>query len=551
MMADGNNTKRSDDVQRKDLFWADKIAAKIVSRDKFRFVDKKIPEFSEHTVKTSASISGVLHIGRLSDTVRGASVNRALIDAGVKSKLIWVAEDMDPLRKVPEGVPKSYEKYIGVPVSQVPDPSGCHDSYAEHHTDDYFQVLDKFVFEEMEKYSMQDEYRKGSFNEFIKKILKDTATVIEIQNKHRTNPLKKGWRPWTPICANCNKIITPRVRLTVDSKIAYVCQDYAFETVTATGCGHKGEADPLKDQGKLVWKSEWAAQWAKWKIVTEGAGKEYQVPNSAFWINAEIVEKILGFPAPEPIFYEHIMIDGVKMSASLGNVIYPKDWLKVASPELMRYFYNKRLMMTRSFSWKDLPNLYDEYDDAARVFSGKEKIENEKESEHIKRMFEISNNRENQDKPLEMSFSHATMLAQTFSEDKKIFSSLKRTRQYDQNLEKELLDRIAKADEWVKRYAPEELKFEVKKEVPDRVREKLSQQQQRALKKFADILKSKPWKEKELFNEIYELTKKEKIKPKDFFQAAYLVLLEKEKGPRLVPFVLSLEDQAVTLFELV
>ena len=549
MTTDGNDANGRGNAQKKELFWADQIAARIISRDKFRFADKKIPEFSEYTVKTSASISGVLHIGRLSDTVRGDSVNRALIDAGVKSKLIWVAEDMDPLRKVPEGVPESYKKYIGVPVSQVPDHNGCHDSYAEHHTDDYFQVLDEFVFEKMEKYSMQDEYKKGSFNEFIKKILKDTATVIEIQNKHRTNPLKKGWRPWTPICSNCSKIITPRVRLTVDSKISYVCQDYAFETVTATGCGHKGEADPLKDPGKLVWKSEWAAQWAKWKIATEGAGKEYQVPNSAFWINAEIVEKILDFPTPEPIFYEHIMIDGVKMSASLGNVIYPKDWLKVASTQLMRYFYNKRLMMTRSFSWKELPRLYDEYDDASRVFSGKEKLENEKESEHVKRMFEISNDKENPDKPLEMSFSHATMLAQTFSDHKKIFSSLKRTRQYDKDLEKELLDRIAKASEWVKLHAPEELKFEVKKKVTDAARKKLSQQQRRALKKFADVLKSKSWKEKELFNEIYELTKKEKIKPKDFFQAAYMVLLEKEKGPRLAPFVLSLEEHAITLFE--
>ena len=546
-MAGNKNGKESG--SKKELFWADQTARKIIGRERFRYSDKKIPEFKEYTVKTSASISGVLHIGRLSDTVRGASVNRALKDAGARSKLIWVAEDMDPLRKIPEGVPKSYAKYIGAPVSQIPDPEGCHGSYAEHHTDEYFRVLDRFVFEEMEKYSMQEEYGKGSFKDFIRKILKGVAEVVEIQNRYRTNPVKKGWRPWTPICAGCSKIITPRIRLTEGSKVAYVCKDYSFETTTAAGCGYRGEADPLRDPGKLVWKSEWAAQWAKWKIATEGAGKEYQVPNSAFWINAEISERVLDFPAPEPIFYEHIMVDGVKMSASLGNVIYPKDWLEVASPQLIRYFYNKRLMMTRSFSWKELPQLYDEYDEAAALFSGSESIENEKESAHVRRMFEISNSAERADRPLEMSFSHAAMLAQTFSDKKKILASLKRTGQHQEDMEGEILDRISKAAEWVKLHAPEEVRFKVMETVPEEIKKRLSAQQRSALKAFARLLKEKSWKEKDLFNEIYELSGKEKIKPRDFFQAAYLALLGKEKGPRLVPFVLSMEERAAMLFE--
>ena len=67
---------------------------------KFQYLDKTAPKFDLFTVKTSASLSGVLHIGRLSDTIRGESVYRALKDAGVSAKLIWVAEDMDPLRKV-------------------------------------------------------------------------------------------------------------------------------------------------------------------------------------------------------------------------------------------------------------------------------------------------------------------------------------------------------------------------------------------------------------------------------------------------------------------
>ncbi|MBI2145065.1 lysine--tRNA ligase, partial [Candidatus Woesearchaeota archaeon] len=332
-MATNSNEKGAKAVNDKeefDLFWADQLARKIVSRDKFRYSDKKIPQFKEYVVKTSASISGVLHIGRLSDTVRGASVYRALVDAGEKARFIWVAEDMDPLRKIPAGVPESFDKHIGMSVSTLPDPDGCHKSYAEHHTDEYFGVLHNFVFEEMERFSMQDEYGKGNFNDYISRLLDSTKLLREIQNKHRTNPLKDDWSPWTPVCESCGKIVTPRVKFTEDKKVTYVCKDYLFETTVAKGCNHKGEADPLKDAGKLAWKSEWAAQWARWGIATEGAGKEYQVPGSAFWINAEICERILDFPSPEPIFYEHLTIDGVKMSASLGNVVYPRQWLEVA-----------------------------------------------------------------------------------------------------------------------------------------------------------------------------------------------------------------------------
>lgn len=536
-----------------DLFWADQLAGRIAKRDRFRYSDKNVEKPKEFVVKTSASISGVLHIGRLSDTVRGATVYRALVDAGEKARFIWVAEDMDPLRKIPAGVPASYEKYIGTAVSTLPDVDGCHNSYANHHTDEYFKVLNEFVFEDMERFSMQEEYAKGNFAPYIKKLIGNAAEIIEIQNKHRTNPLKKDWMPWSPLCSNCGKIITTRISA-VDEKtgvVSYVCKDYLFETTIAKGCGHKGEADPLKDAGKLAWKSEWAAQWAYWMVSTEGAGKEYQVPNSAFWINAEICERVLDFPSPEPIFYEHLTIEGVKMSASLGNVIYPRQWLEVASPQLLRFFYNKRLMTSRSFSWKELPLLYDEYDKAAAVYFGKTVIENEKERMHIKRLYEISNRTGSKaaDVPSELSFSHAAMVSQVFSDEKDIISSLEKTGQYRKDEHRQIMERIKFARAWITMYAPEESKYVLQQEVSDEVKSKLSQLQIKALKTLAGKLKSKKWDEKELYNECYAIAKEAGLQPPEFFKAAYLVLLNKERGPKLAPFLLALGEKAVMVLQ--
>ena len=524
------------------LFWADQIAQEIINREKFRYLDFPMKKFDVYTVKTSASLSGVLHIGRLSDTIRSSSVYEALKDAGVKAKLIWVAEDMDPLRKVPEGVPKEYEKYLGMAVTDIPDPKGCHNSYAEHHVSEYFKVIDEYVPEKLEKFSMRQEYKAGNFKPYIKKILENLEIITEVQNKNRTNPLPSGWSPWTPICDNCGKIMTPKITNFVDGKVEYVCKDYEFETRIAKGCGHKGENDPLKGNGKLVWKSEWASQWARWGVVSEGAGKEYQVPNSAFWINAEIVERVHNYPAPVPIFYEHLMIDSVKMSASLGNVIYPSDWLEVASPQLLRLFYNKRLMTTRSFSWKDLPILYDEEDNYAKVALGITPLENKKEEVHIKRLFEISHGKgKGEFNPV--AFSQATVVCQISSKEEDMIKSLKKTGQWDEDKKEIIFDRLNKAKRWVDKYAPAEVKFVIQTNVPDNIT--LSPEQRKCLHRLSEKLVSQEWDEKTLFNEIYGIAQEHKLQGKDIFKAGYNILLNKDRGPKLAPFILMYGKEKV------
>ena len=531
---------------KEQLFWADQLAKQIISREKFNYSDKKVPKLETYTVKTSASLSGVLHIGRLSDTIRGESVYRALKDAKVKAKIIWVAEDMDPFRKVPKNVPKEYEKYLGMPVTDVPDQYGCHDSYAEHFKEEYFNVIDEFLSAKMEKFSMREEYKKGSFKKYIKKILERSEEVREIQNKYRTSKLEKGFSPWKPICENCGKIVTTHVTNFSEGIVKYSCKDYDFETTTAKGCNFKGENDPLKGNGKLLWKSEWAAQWSRWKIVSEGAGKEYQVPNSAWWVNGEIVEKVLEFPMPVPIFYEHIMIDNQKMSASLGNVVYPKDWLEVAPPELLKLFYNKRLMTTRSFSWKDLPNIYDEFETYQKIYLNEIKLDNKKEEQHKKRSFEISILSKTE-KPLGISFSHAAMVAQLAVNEEAAVRSLEKTGHYNKDEHKRIFERLHKAKIWLDKYAPEDMKFTVQEEPPKGL--ELDGKEKEALRAVAEALRKKDFDEKSLFEEFYEICKEIDIKNTDFFRAAYNVLLDKDRGPKLAPFILALgKEKVVELF---
>lgn len=524
------------------LFWADKKADEVVKR-KFHYLDKEISDVKEYVIKTSASISGVLHIGRLSDSIRSDSVCIALSDAGYNSKLIWVAEDMDPLRKIPEGVPKDYDNYIGVPVVNIPDPWGCHASYAEHHVTPYLEVFDEFVSSKITRYSMQKEYKKGSFKPYIGAMLENLESVIEIQNKYREHPLSKDWSPFTPICKNCGKVITPRLK-GFDGKIAeYRCEDYSFETTTAKGCGFEGEMDPLKDPGKLMWKGEWAAQWARWCVSSEGAGKEYVVPSSAWWVNAEIVERIHGFPMPVPIFYEHIMIDGQKMSASVGNVVYPKDWLFVAPPELLRFFYNKKLMKTRSFSFTEIPKLYDDYDAHARAYFKEGAVQNEKELAHIKRLYEISH-LSTPKPPVPLPFSHASMVSQIFNDEESMIASLKRSSHYSEKCREQILQRLTLAKNWAEKYAPEGSKINLDIDV-ESIKPLLDDSQKEFLEKLTLWLEDADRNSEEIHEKIYQTAKELQIPLKNAFAAIYLSIMGAKRGPRASTFIASLDKKWV------
>ena len=513
----------------KSAFWTDQIARKIVERKKFFYTDEKIPKFKKYMVKTSASVSGVLHIGRLSDTIRGEAVKRSLEDLGVKADIFWVAEDMDPLRKIPRGVPKSYEQYIGMPVSDVPDPYGCHKSYSEHHVSEYMEVVDEFVASKMKKFSMREEYKKGNFNKYIKLLIENSEKVVEIQNKYRKTKLST-WSPWTPICESCGKIITTKVTRVEDGKVFYKCEDYKFEKYTAKGCGYEGVNDPMKGEGKLMWKSEWAAQWARWKVCSEGAGKEYQVPGSAFWINAEIVEKVLHFPMPVPIFYEYLVINGQKMSASIGNVIYPKQWLEVAKPEILRLLFLKDPMRVRDFRWDMIPNMFEEYENLERIYYGIKNVRNERDRRNMKRLFEII-----QIKHVPRSYRRKI----PFKVILEIAKILPEKHQLKFTINK-LTEMGFETDE-TKREIEEKLNFAknlLRYTKSERQKIVLSKDEKTAISNLIKVIE----KEKDgevLQAKIFSIAKESGIKPAKFFRLLYQLLLSSKHGPRLGPYIID------------
>ena len=94
--------------------WIERIADELISQDS-----------KEHVVASGTSISGSIHIGNSCDVFIANAVAKTIKGREVPAKTIWIADDHDPLRKVPYPLPKSYEKYLGIPYSKIPCPEKC------------------------------------------------------------------------------------------------------------------------------------------------------------------------------------------------------------------------------------------------------------------------------------------------------------------------------------------------------------------------------------------------------------------------------------------
>ena len=86
--------------------------------------------------ETGYGPSGLPHIGTFGEVVRTTMVRRAFeaLCPGVRTRLIAFSDDMDGLRKVPDGIPQPelLAANLGKPLTQVPDPFGTHSSFGAH-----------------------------------------------------------------------------------------------------------------------------------------------------------------------------------------------------------------------------------------------------------------------------------------------------------------------------------------------------------------------------------------------------------------------------------
>ncbi len=315
------------------------------------------------TVESGLGASGIPHIGSLGDAVRAYGVKLALENLGYDSKLIAYSDDLDGLRKVPEGLPDSLEEHLAKPVSLIPDPFSCHDSYGMHMSSILLDGLDRIGITGYEFRRAYDTYRKGLLRDHIHTILERSSEIgskiaqMVGQSKYQDS------LPYFPVCAACDRLYTAQATayMAQERKVAYECRDTKMNRRVIKGCGHRGEAR-IDGLGKLAWKVEFAARWAAFDVRFEAYGKDIM---DSVRVNDWVSDNILGRAHPHHAKYEMFLDKGGrKISKSAGNVLTAQRWLEFGTPQSILLLLYKRITGARELSIRDdVPSLMDEFNE--------------------------------------------------------------------------------------------------------------------------------------------------------------------------------------------
>jgi len=520
--------------------WIDKLAFELIEREKQlgRDIDGII------RVESGLGASGIPHIGSLGDAVRAYGVKLALEDMGYKSELIAYSDDLDGLRKIPEGLlpnKKTEEewekKYLGKRVSSIPDPvEGCkHNSYGEHMSSLLLHGLDKLGIKYVHK-TAHETYKNNLLKKQIHEILVNSKKIGD-EIKELTGQEKfQTILPYFPVCdgelengEHCGRLYTTESfeYIEDEKKVKYRCKDSVIGSKTIPGCGHEGESDITKDLGKLAWKVEFAARWQAFDIRFEAYGKDIM---DSVKVNDWVADEILGFSHPHHVKYEMFLDkEGKKISKSLGNVVTSQKWLTYGTPESILLLLYKRITGARELGFEDIPGLMDEYNELESIYFGKTKVDNEAKLVKSKGLYEYVNllNPPN-NLSVHVSYRLLIELCKIFKDDrvKHIGSKL-----IDYGTIKEVNPHIGNMIKLAANYSDD---FEETK-IPA-VKITIDQSSKIALKQLADLL-SNGEKIEDLQNSIYSIAKENQVQPKDFFKILYQIILSTNRGPKIGPFI--------------
>ncbi|MCR4335251.1 MAG: lysine--tRNA ligase [archaeon] len=496
--------------------WADNTAKKIVEEK------GNLPKY---TIAAGITPSGVVHIGNFREIITVDLIAKALTHLGKKVRFIYSWDDYDVFRKVPANFPKKemLEKYLWCPIVDVPDPFDCHSSFAEHNEKAVEDLLPKVgVFPEF--LHQAKKYRACEYAEGMKTAIQNRNQIKELLDEWRKEPLADDWSPVRVFCEKCK---TDKTKI-----IAY---NDAYEITYSCECGFQESFDfRKKGIAKLQWRVDWPMRWAHEKVKFEPSGKEHSSEGGSNTTANKISKQIWGYDSPYHFMYEFISIKGAggKMSSSKGNTIDLKEMLSVYEPSIVRYLF-VRTIPSKSFEISfdgDVIAIYDSFDRLEKIYFGEEKV-NEDLFEQQKRIYALSAVELPKKMPYQPPLRHITTVLQlNLFDEKKTFDYFVADAKTKQDKGR-LSVRINCAKNWLQNYAPEQFLFSVQ-ETPSEEALALSAPLKKGLKDFADSVDDS-LSEDDLAKKFKEICEINKIEIKDLFNAAYILVLNRERGPKL------------------
>jgi len=476
-------------------------------------------------VATGEAPSGPIHLGHIRELLTGEAITRAS-----SGDLVLIVDSFDPLRKSYPFLDDSYEEHIGKPLSEVPCPCEEHDNYAEHFMDPFLKSL-KTLGVDLEVLYAHEMYAQGEYEIATRLILNNKEKVAKILEEETGRELDENWFPYNPVCSECGNIGEAKIIDFDDPYVKYECR-----------CGYDGKADIRSDDGKLPWRCDWPARWWILGIDCEPFGKDHSASGGSWDTGKRIIEEIFDMEAPHPVVYEWIQLKGEgPMSSSSGVAIKTEDMLQMVSPEVLRFLImNSKPRTHIDFDPElGLLDLVDRYDECEQVyFDGGD--------EETRRTYQLSQvGNVPSERPQRIPYRHLVNLVQIYDDRDKIWSIAQQTGQIKEDRPEDyqrFKNRADKVEYWLENYAPDMVKFSLKKELPD---VELSDKERKFLELYLNKIEENDWNSDSLHKLVHSTAEEVEIPKGKAFRSFYKILLGENKGPRLGRFLSQLDKEFV------
>jgi lysyl-tRNA synthetase class 1 len=485
--------------------------------------------------ETGYGPSGLPHIGTFAEVARTTFVIKALQHSfpDAKVRLIAFSDDMDGLRSLPENVPHhdKLRPFLGMPLSSIPDPFEQAPSFANYMNGQLQLFLDSYGFE-YEFHSSTQSYRQGIFDNGLKKVMDNYTPIRELFISTISKEKRADWSPFFPICESCGKIYTTRV-VDIDPDnytLTYRCDQtgQGFEP-----CGYKGTTPITGGKVKVGWKIDWALRWYTFGVNYEMYGKDLMSSASM----ASKICSILGGKPPVLYKYELFLDEqGAKISKKIGNGISMVQWVKYSPLGALLNLLLANPNKARQMGLPILPKIVDEYIELLRKEKPDEPNCHTWFIDSLQHGHDASSLEKN-----ELSYNLLTNVAQNLGlRDASLLYQY--AQKYDPTVDQnEAFFRLLceKVIAYVQDYEALVEKGDLAIELSylpflDELIEMIEK---------TDNFNDLPGEELQAL--VFIIPKKYDLKQPEWFKFLYSVLLGKERGPRLGPFLAILGKEAV------
>ena len=528
------------------MHWSDEIAQRII---------EKHPEKEEYVCAAGVSPSGSVHIGNFRDLATPLFVVKALQRRGKKARLLISWDEFDRCRKIPANVQavvgSDYDKYIGCPYVDIPDPWGCHENYAKHFEEEFLKGIEPFGIELDCRYQA-DMYRSGKYNKDVIEAIQKRDEIFEILDSFKTKDMTKSeeerraehdaekaaYSPVSIFCPECHTDFTTITAFNEDGTEAdYTCR-----------CGHSGHFH-FRDNFncKLGWKVDWAMRWRYENVDFEPGGKDHSAPTGSYNNSKLIAKKVFGHDAPIYQGYEFIGIKGMtgKMSSSSGLNLTPETLLKLYQPEVLLWLYAKTDPV-KAFDICFDDGILRQYFEFDKMLGD---VREGKASEAIQDIMYLCQvpGRTVETVPMSLLVQLGSIVNFNVPMLETVFEKIGTPYKAEQ-----FADRLDRAKFWLEQCAPDQVN-RLRATRNWEVYNALTEEEKKEIALLHDYIAKGGYTLDELNAELYAIPKAvfgTEMSDKElkgiqgtFFRTVYKLLIDKERGPRLYLFLYAIESE--------